>query len=130
MVLRGGEEVTVGTVAVRLDRRPVVDCPAGHAVAPPEAVDAAMTATETSLPRSRRRLLRGEVCSACSARLTMPARRTNRAVTVPASGPLPVVTLLFDLPSIRCTECGVDQLPSRSQEDLVVSVPAVYAAGT
>jgi hypothetical protein len=28
----------------------------------------------------------------------------------------------------RCPGCGLDQVPSRSQEDLVVVIPALFAA--
>ena len=126
--LRGGAEATVGTVAVTLERRPVVACVQGHEATPPEVVDAAMAAATSSLPRARKRLLRQDVCSACGAALTMPVRRTVRPVTVEGAGGVPVLTLRFEMPSTRCPECGVDQVPSRSQEDLVVSVPAVFAA--
>ena len=125
--LDGPRETEVGTVAVLLEQTPVVRCPPDHGVAPPEVVDAAMQATEGSVPQARRRLLRSDVCSRCGAELSMPVRRTTRAVTVEPPGG-PVVTLRFDLPMTRCPNCGLDQLPSRSQEDLVVSVPAVFSA--
>jgi hypothetical protein len=57
----------------------------------------------------------------------MPVRRTERSVTVEAPGLAPL-TLRFDLPVTRCPDCGVEQVPSRSQEDLVVVVPALFAA--
>jgi hypothetical protein len=125
--LRGVVEVTVGTVAVALERRPVVACEEDHATTPQAIVRAAMGAVEDAVVQARSRLLRGDVCRACSTPLTMPARRTTRAVTVEGDADRPVLTLRFDLPSTRCPDCGVEQVPSRSQEDLVVSVPAVFS---
>jgi hypothetical protein len=56
----------------------------------------------------------------------MPVRRTQRAVPsmLPDCRP---VTIHFDLPMTRCPDCGLDQVPSRSQEDLVVVIPALFA---
>jgi len=126
--LSSGAQASVGTVAVALERRPVIACEQRHEATPPEVVDAAMAAATSSLPRARKRLLRHDVCGACGAALTMPVRRTVRPVTVEGDSEVPVLTLRFEVPSTRCPECGVDQVPSRSQEDLVVSVPAVFAA--
>ena len=125
--LRGPSEVTVGTVAVLLERTPAVTCPQGHDAVPPDVVDAAMRATETAVARARSRFLRDDVCGNCGSGLTMPVRRTTRAVTVEPEA-TSILTLHFDLPMSRCPNCGLDQLPSRSQEDLVVSVPAVFAS--
>lgn len=127
IVLRGSRQATVGTVAVQLERRAVVACPSDHEMAPGDAVDAAMAATDAAVPRARKRLGRPERCGQCRAPLTMPVRRAERVVTVERA-PVPVLTLHFDLPLTRCPDCGVDQLPTRSQEDLVVSVPAVFTA--
>jgi hypothetical protein len=125
--LIAGTEVTVGTVAVALERRPVVACSEGHRATPREVVRAAMRAVEDTVVQARSRLLRGDACRTCGTPLTMPVRRTTRAVTVEGDADRPVLTLRFDLPSVRCVECGADQVPSRSQEDLVVSVPAVLS---
>lgn len=124
----GPAAVTVGTVAAATEQRPVVACPHAHAASPPEVVGAAMDAAEASIPRARSRLLRGDACSGCGTALTMPVRRTERNVTVEAAG-WPPFTLRFDLPVTRCPDCGREQVPSRSQEDLVVVVPALFAAG-
>jgi hypothetical protein len=126
VALRAGAEVTVGTVAATIERRPVVTCPDDHGMSPTEVVGAAMEAAERGLPRARSRVFRGDACRSCGAALTMPMRRTVRSVTIDAPG-LPVLTMRFDLPSTRCPECGTDQVPSRSQEDLVVAVPALFA---
>ena len=126
MELDGPRDVEVGTVAVLTEQTPVVRCPPDDRATPPEFVDAAMQATKDGVPQARRRLLRSDVCPRCGSELSMPVRRTTRAVTVAPPGG-PVVTLRFDLPMTRCPNCGLDQLPSRSQEDLVVSVPAVFS---
>lgn len=120
-------EVTVGTIAVALESRPVVACDARHEATPGEIVGAAMAAIERLVPQARSRLLRGDACHECGTALTMPVRRTELPVTVESEGQRPVMTLLFDLPSSRCPDCGADQVPSRSQEDLVVAVPALFA---
>lgn len=125
--LVGGHEVTVGTVAVAVERRPVVACPDDHRATPQEVVGAAMSAVEDNVQRAVSRLLRADVCVACRSPLSMPVRRTTRGVTVEGSDERPVVTLRFDLPSTRCPSCSVEQVPSRSQEDLVVCVPAVFS---
>lgn len=127
IVLRPGQEATVGTVAVVLERRPAVACAQEHDLTPAVAVGAAMDATEAAIPRARRRLGRGGSCLRCRTALTMPVRRAHRVVSVEHEA-LPVLTLRFDLPLTRCPDCGLDQLPRRSQEDLVVSVPAVFAS--
>jgi hypothetical protein len=57
----------------------------------------------------------------------MPVRRTERPVTIVEVPPLPVTTLRFDLPTTRCPECGLDQVPTRSQDDLSASVRALFA---
>ena len=47
----------------------------------------------------------------------MPARRTQRTVTVDGVDPLPAFRLRFDLPMTRCPDCGHDQLPTGSQDE-------------
>jgi hypothetical protein len=127
LVLGAPAEVTVGTVAATLERRPVVACPHRHGATPPECSGAAMDAAEHALPRARARWMRDDRCRGCNATLTMPVRRTQRSVTV-TTGDLPPVTIHLDLPMTRCPGCGLDQVPSRSQEDLVVVIPALFAA--
>lgn len=125
---RAGTEATVGSVAGQLERRPVVACPDGHDATPAELVGATMEAVGAAIPRARGRILRADACAGCRAPLHMPARRTTRTVTVePAEGP--VMTAHLDLPMVRCGECATDQLPSRSQEDLTVVVPAMFQPG-
>jgi hypothetical protein len=115
----------VGTVAGSIAHLPVVRCPAGHAEPAtdhPEAAAAVLTTVRAAVPHARPRVLRGEVCATCGGRLTMPVRRSGWPVTVSDLEGLPVLTLRFDLPSTRCPDCGVDQLPTRSQDDLVTTV--------
>ena len=125
--LAEANEVTVETVAVAVERRPVVACPAQHTTTPREVVRAAMAAVEDQIVQARGRLLRRDVCQGCATPLTMPVRRTTWSVTVEGDAQRPVLTLHFDLPAVRCTSCGMEQVPSRSQEDLVVAVPAVFS---
>jgi hypothetical protein len=120
-------EVTVGTVGAAVERRPVARCPDDHGATPAEAVGAAMEAVDTAVDRARSRFLRAEVCRSCGSALTMPVRRTARTVTV-EDPRMPIVTLHLDLPMTRCGECGVDQVPSRSHEDLTVVIPALFAS--
>ena len=124
--LRGSRESTVGSIAARVERRPVVACPQGHQLSPPEVVGAAMAAVDTAVLRARSRVLRSDVCRSCRAGLTMPVRRTTRSVTVEGAE-LPIATITLDLPMTRCGSCGLDQVPSRSHEDLTVAIPALFA---
>lgn len=126
VVLAAGTEAVVGSVAAALERRPIVACPQRHAVTPPQVVGAAMESADERIVRARSRLLRSDACSGCGAPLTLPARRTVKSVTV-VSAVAPVVTIELDLPATRCPACALDQVPSRSQEDLVVVIPAVFA---
>jgi hypothetical protein len=118
-------EVSVGTVGGTIAHLPVVRCPAGHQE--PVTDEArfgreVLAAVRRSVLHTRARLLGGEVCGACGARLTMPVRRSEWPVTVADVAGLPVLTLRFDLPSTRCPDCGVDQLPRRSHDDLATAV--------
>lgn len=47
----------------------------------------------------------------------MPVRRTTRTVSVVGED-LPVLTVHVDVAMTRCPDCGLDQVPSRSQQDL------------
>lgn len=129
MVRGADREATVGTVAARCERAPVVACPDGHGV-PPDVGEGALEACHAALPRAaRRRLARTDRCGACDEPLTMPVRRTERPVTLADLAPVPVTTLRFDLPTTRCPACGVDQVPTRSQDDLDAVVRALFSPG-
>lgn len=127
VVLDGPTETRVGTIMASVEQCPVVACDAGHRLVPPEVVGAAMEAVDERIARARSRLLRRDVCSACDTVLSLPARRSVRTVTV-VSAVAPVVTIHLDVPASRCPDCGLDQVPSRSHEDLVVAIPAAFAA--
>ena len=122
-----GGATTVGTLAARVERRPIISCPNGHRGTPPELVDEAMQAVVDQITRARGRLLRQDACAGCGAGLSMPVRRSRRVVSLPTSlgG---VLSIELDLPLTRCPACGVDQVPSASGEDLVVVIPALFAA--
>jgi hypothetical protein len=124
---RPGTEVALGTVAGVLDRRPVVACPAGHDCSPASGPSAASAAIEERLDLARARRIRGDACRHCGESLTLPVRRTHRSVTV-TDPELAVHTLHLDVPMVRCGGCGRDQVPSRSQQDLLALAAAVYAA--
>lgn len=125
--LRDPVEHTLDTVAVLLERRPVLVCRSGHELTPAAAHAAAAAAIATAVPRSRSRWLRHERCGVCGAQLTMPVRRTVRPVSV-ESDELPVLTLHLDLPMTRCPECGVDQVPARSHSDVDAIPDALFYA--
>lgn len=124
--LGGGTEVAVGTVAAVLERRPLLACAQAHDHSPEGAIEQGMAAVDAQLPRCRVRRLRGDGCSNCSTRLDLPVRRTRRTVTI-AVDDLPVHTLHLDVPMTRCADCGLDQVPGRSHEDLAAAVRAAYA---
>ena len=126
VVLRGPLELTIGTVAAVLERRPVVACRTGHELPPAVARTATEQAIERAVARARQRRLRREACVDCGAALLMPVRRTVRPVSIEAP-PLPVLTLQLDLPMTRCPDCGRDQVPSRSQADLDAIAGALFA---
>lgn len=120
-------EATAGTIAVLAEGFPVAVCPCGEVAVTTDVREATGTAWRAVLPVADRRWLRPDACTACGAGLTMPVRRTTRAVTVtPASAP--VATLRFDLPMQRCAACGGEQVPDRSRPDLPAAVDAVFVA--
>lgn len=123
--LEAGRERQSGMVAASLEATPVVVCEHGHTDPAPIATEI-VAATESALPRARRRALRGERCTTCGATLTMPGRRTQRSVTVDDLAEVGVLTVTFDVPSVRCTDCGTDQLPSAAVDDLDATVRALF----
>jgi hypothetical protein len=120
-------EISAASVAVLGERLPVDNCSCGHIEIPAELGRAARRACADALPAADRRPLRTDVCRSCRTPLTMPARRTTRAVTVSTTS-LPAVTLRFDLPMTRCPDCGLDQLPHRARHDVVVALAALFQA--
>lgn len=127
-VVRGADRDAVhGTVAGRGERIPVVVCPAGHRLPVALAVRAAEVTREALPHGQRRRLRRHDGCGRCGEALTMPVRRTERAVTVTDGDDVPVTTLRFDVPTTRCPDCGADQVPVRSQADLAAVIDALFS---
>lgn len=123
-----GREATVGTVGGILETGWLVACPSGHR-APPAAGAEVADEVAGRLPQARRRALaRGDRCTSCDASLTMPVRRTERAVSVTEVPGLPVTTIVLDVPSTRCLACSTDQVPSRSVDDVRAVVRALFAA--
>jgi hypothetical protein len=130
LAVGAGREAQVGTVAGLVEQLPRVHCPAGHAepaTGDPATVRTILERVRTAVVHARRTRLRGERCGACGERLTMPVRRTPWPVTVSELEGLPVLTFHLDLPSTRCPDCGVDQLPGRSQADLAATVEELCA---
>ncbi len=127
--LHPGGEATVGTVAGILERRPAVTCPAGHRETPPSVPASAHRAVADQVSRARRRWRRSDACAACRAPLTLPARRSRRTATV-VSEVAPVQTIHLDLPMVRCGDCGHDQVPARSADDVDRVVLALYERRT
>jgi hypothetical protein len=129
VVAGAGREVTVGTVSALLEAGWVVACPAGHHAPPPVGPEVADEVL-ARLPRAtRRRLARQDRCTSCDAVLDMPVRRTERPVPIADVAGLPVHTVRFDVPSVRCLTCSTDQVPVRSQDDLRDAVLALFAPG-
>ncbi len=113
-------ERAVGGVAVQGQPLTVRTCDCGHVEVPRSLGQAAREAAQEALPVARSGFRR-ERCASCGTTLTMPARRTTRAVTAtPDDGP--VVTLRFDLPMRRCPDCGLDQLPARAKGSVEVAL--------
>ena len=124
-----GRELTVGTVAVSVERLPGFRCDAGH-LSPSDDVDVArvLATCDELVPPAGGGRLRGDRCSGCRAALTMPVRRTVRSVPVAGASAIGVLTLHLDVPATRCPGCGRDQVPRRSQADLTAAVTQVLRA--
>lgn len=120
-------EATVGTIAATAETLAVVECTDGHRAPPPLAGEAVAAVSQALPTATRRPLGRVDRCGRCDAALTMPVRRTERPVTLAEVTGLPVTTLRFDLPTTRCPDCGLDQVPTRSRDDLSAAVTALFA---
>ena len=119
--------VSAASIAVHGERLTVNHCDCGYVQVPSSLGRAARSTAGGSLPAARHTLLRPDRCRGCRAVLTMPGRRTERVVSV-LPDDLPVVTLRFDLPMIRCPACGMDQLPARARADVDVALAALLQA--
>lgn len=129
---RGAGDVTHGAVAVLLEGADVWVCPEGHhrQERSPELLPRLLAAVDHDLVVSERTRMRKRLrCGVCGAELTIPGRRTTRSVsaTVPGTG---VVRATFDLPMLRCPDCGRDQVPHEvGRVDLPEALALAVAAG-
>lgn len=135
VVLAGSREATHGTVAALVERAPVVSCPDGHRAAAPlggPAASSCLARLPHARPQRRRWGRVGRVedrCGACDTPLTMPVRRSERAVTLDDLDGVGVLTLRLDVPTTRCPACGLDQVPTRSVPDVTAAVEALFTPG-
>lgn len=121
--LSPGAAVTHGTVAATLERRPTLRCAAGHRAPDPATdLDLVLRACAEQVATAAGGRLRAERCGRCRAPLRMPVRRTTRTVSVADASPLGVLTLHLDIPATRCPDCGLDQVPARSRDDVAAAV--------
>lgn len=126
--VRRTAQATRGSIAILAEGLPVDRCVCGFRRVTGTFADAASAACSTSIPVARGRRVRPDACLGCGASMSMPVRRSVRAVTVtPEVGP--VTTLRLDLPMQRCPDCGLDHLPARGQADLTAALAAVIDAG-
>lgn len=116
--------MTVGSVAVLGEGIPVDVCDCGVQPGLTTFRQAVEAACGVAIPIARGRRLRPDACASCGRTMTMPVRRSGRAVTVTPHD-APVTTLRFDLPMQRCASCGLDQLPGRAHDDLIAAIDAV-----
>lgn len=118
-------EAGSGDVGVVIDQAPYLACEDGHYRLDPSpgfddtvvesVVDGVPIGIGTRWP------WRAVRCASCGTDLVMPPRRTHRSVTV-VSDATPPVTVTLDVPLVRCTECGVDQLPPDLEGDVAKAV--------
>lgn len=114
-----------GEVVVRVGGLLLARCPDGHvAIVPGGAVEGLLAAVATQLPTAGTRgvVRRREVCHDCGGELTLPARRTERAVPEVLAGL--VVTAHVEAPVLRCPACAREQLTVEA----AAAVPSVLAA--
>ncbi|MEX2503560.1 MAG: hypothetical protein WD378_01850 [Egicoccus sp.] len=115
-----GGEAAAGTVAAAIEQIPRWRCVQGHDAGAVLTPARARDEVATSIAVARRRRLRGgDICVACGAALTMPVRRTVWPVTLTDPDRRVAVTLTYDVPATRCPDCGQNQVPTRSADDLV-----------
>ncbi len=105
-------------------------CPAGHTSglpveATPRAVD--KVAEMLLVSGTRGVVRRRAVCGACEADLTLPARHSDRPVSLDVDGR--VLTLVVECPMVRCPDCGREQLPAHVGEALPDLIAAAVDSG-
>ncbi|MFA9445416.1 hypothetical protein [Egicoccus sp. AB-alg6-2] len=109
----------MGSVAGVLEQRPRWRCDNGHDAGPVITPERARTEVAAAITIARaRRLRRGDRCRVCDADLVMPVRRTVWAATLTDDERRAAVTLTYDVPATRCPDCGCNQVPTRSVDDL------------
>jgi len=107
-------------VAGGIEQLPRWRCAQGHDGGPVLTAEHGRDQVAASIAVARpRRLRSGELCGACGAALTMPTRRTVWPVTLTGADGRVAVTLTYDVPATRCPDCGRNQVPTRSADDLV-----------
>lgn len=112
--------MTQGTVAGAIEQLPRWRCARGHDAGPVLTRDRGRAELGAGVAVARRRRLRGgDICVACGAALTMPVRRTVWPLTLTDPDLRVAVTLTYDVPATRCPDCGQNQVPTRSADDLV-----------
>ncbi|WP_130649615.1 hypothetical protein [Egicoccus halophilus] len=125
-----GDECTVGTVAAVVEQRPRWRCRHGHDAGPVLTAARVHDEVVALVAMARRRRLRGDDrCANCGAALTMPARRTVWPLTLTDPDGTVAVTLTLDLPATRCPDCGRDQVPARSVDDVLTTTERLFADG-
>ncbi len=121
--------MTQGTIAASLERRPTLRCAAGHRAPDPATdVGVVLSACAEQVPTALGGRLRAERCRRCRAPLRMPVRRTTRTVSVADASPLGVLTLHLDIPATRCPDCGLDQVPARSRDEVAAAARQALVA--
>jgi uncharacterized protein with PIN domain len=126
----GPREATHGSVAVVVEGAGELVCPEGHHREPasPDVLRSLRDAAGRDILVSQRTRLRRQLrCGVCEAELTVPGRRTTRSVSapVPDAG---VVRATFDLPMLRCPDCGREQVPEEvGRRDLPAALDATMA---
>ena len=124
VMLGQGAEQAVNGITIVASSRPVASCACGH-VTTLDVSKAAIDAFHARMPVAKASWRRGQTCSVCRAKLTLPARWTQLPVTV--EQPL-VCTVTCEVPAVRCPSCGVDQLPRYAKADLDLAVRRVLGA--
>lgn len=112
-----GREAEHGTVRATLDAAAAHACPDGHETITAD-LDAARAEVLDLLDVAERTRLRNTLrCAVCQTPYRLPGRRATRSVTLVTTG-LPVTTVTFDLPLLRCTEDAIESLPPECVADL------------
>lgn len=113
-----------------LENHPTLACPEGHEVPQPDAQVGEVLAAAVSdqlVTARRTRLRRTLRCGSCEAEITMPGRRTTRSVSELVAD-LGVVRLVLDVPMLRCSDCGIQQIPEEVRGDVAEVITRLLIA--